>query len=197
MPLAFLRVNPLGVQSAAVSSGPSIVITVFGSSRPAPGSEAYETARKLGTALAQAGFAVATGGYGGTMEAVSRGAREANGHVIGVTAEAFSSRANQWVEEEIRVKTWQDRLFKLIELGAGYVALPGGTGTLVELSVVWEWINKGFLADKPVVVLGDFWQPVVTAIPAAELRTNPIHRAATVDDVASLLLQFVGDPRKR
>ena len=174
---------------------PPAVITVFGSSRPAPGSEAYETARKLGAALADAGFAVATGGYGGTMEGVSRGAREANGHVIGVTAEAFASRANRWVEEEIRVKTWQDRLFKLIELGAGYVALPGGTGTLVELAVVWEWVNKGSLAEKPIVILGDFWSPVVQTIPASELRTNPFRRAASAEEVVSLLLGFVGDPR--
>lgn len=180
-----------------MSSAPAVVITIFGSSRPAPGSEAYETARELGAALARAGFTVATGGYGGTMEAVSRGAREANGHVIGVTAEAFASRANQWVEEEIRVKSWQDRLFKLIELGAGYVALPGGTGTLVELAVVWEWINKGFLRVKPLVILGDFWWPVVQTIPTNELAGNPIHRAADVEEVVSLLLHFVGDPRKR
>jgi len=191
-----LRVNPFGVQSAAMSATSPVVITVFGSSSPAPGSEVYETARKLGAALAQAGFAVATGGYGGTMEAVSRGAREGGGHVIGVTVEAFASRANRWVEEEIRVKSWQDRLFKLIELGAGYVVLPGGTGTLVELSVVWEWINKGFLNQKPVVILGDYWQPVVTAIPANELAANPIQRAASVEEAVSLLLHFVGNPRK-
>lgn len=186
-----------------MSAAPAEVITVFGSSRPAPGSEAYETTRELGAALARAGFTVATGGYGGTMEAVSRGAREArlpdgqaSGHVIGVTAEAFASRANQWVEEEIRVKSWQDRLFKLIELGAGYVVLPGGTGTLVELAVVWEWINKGFLRVKPLVILGDFWWPVVQTIPANELAGNPIRRAADVEEVVSLLLHFVGDPRK-
>jgi len=180
-----------------MSAAPAVVITVFGSSRPAPGSEAYETARKLGAALAQAGFAVATGGYGGTMEAVSRGARESGGHVIGVTADAFASPANQWVEEEIRVKSWQDRLFKLIELGTGYVVLPGGTGTLVELAMVWEWINKGFLTQRPAVVLGDYWQPVVTAIPANELAANPIHRAASVEEVVSRLLHFVGELRKR
>jgi len=186
-----------------MASSRKLIVSVFGSSRPAPGSEAYETARTLGAALATAGFTVATGGYGGTMEAVSRGAREAclavgqaGGHVIGVTAEALSSRANQWVEEEIRVKTWQDRLFKLIELGTGYVVLPGGTGTLVELSVVWEWINKGFLADKPVVLLGDFWWPVVQAIPAHEFAANPIHRAADAGEAVSLLLHFIGDARR-
>jgi len=162
-------------------------VTVFGSSRPAPGSEPYETARRLGAALARAGFTVASGGYGGVMEGVSRGAREAGGHVIGVTAAVFRSQANAWVEEEIRVATWQERLLKLVELGDGYVVLPGGTGTLVELAVVWEWINKGFLAARPVVVLGEFWRPVMEAIPAAELRANPLLRVATVEEAVELL----------
>ncbi len=173
----------------------SSTITVFGSSRPAPGSDAYETARRLGDLLARAGFGVATGGYGGTMEAASRGAKEAGGHVVGVTAEVFRSSANAWVEEEIRVKTWQKRLFKLVELGAGYAVLPGGTGTLVELAVVWEWLNKGFLRVKPFVILGDFWLPVVNAIPASELHSNPILRAASPDDAVALLLHHLGNPK--
>ena len=172
----------------------SQVVTVFGSSRPAPGSPAYETAQALGAALARAGFAVATGGYGGTMEAVSRGAKEAGGKTIGVTAAVFRSAANAWVEEEIRVQTWQERLLKLVELGAGYVVLPGGTGTLVELAVAWEWINKGFLPARPVVVLGEFWLPVVNAIPATELRSDPILRAAGIEEAVALLVQHL-NPR--
>jgi len=169
------------------------VITVFGSARPEPGTDAYGTARRLGELLARAGFSVATGGYGGTMEAVSHGAREAGGRVIGVTAEAFRSAANAWVEEEIRVKTWQERLFKLVELGAGYVVLPGGTGTLVELAVVWEWLNKGFLRVKPFVILGDFWLPVVNAIPASELHSNPILRATSPEEAVKLLRHYIGE----
>jgi uncharacterized protein (TIGR00730 family) len=175
-----------------LSTNPATIITVFGSSRPAPGSAAYETARALGAALAKAGFAVATGGYGGTMEAASRGAREVRGKVIGVTCDEFSSPANQWVEEEIRVKTWQERLMKLVELGAGYVALPGGTGTLVELAVVWERIGKGFLPLRPLVILGDFWLPVVKTIPAAELNSNPIQPVQTVEEAVALLLRHIG-----
>lgn len=174
---------------------PGTIITVFGSSRPAPGSDAYEAARRLGELLARAGFSVATGGYGGTMEAVSRGAKEAGGHVIGVTADVFRSAPNSWVGEEIRVQTWQERLFKLVELGAGYVVLPGGTGTLVELAVVWEWLNKGFLRVKPFVILGDFWLPVVNAIPASELHSNPILKAATPEEAVSLLVRYLGNRR--
>jgi hypothetical protein len=170
----------------------STTITVFGSSRPEPGSEPYETARRLGAGLARAGFAVASGGYGGAMEGVSRGAREAGGKTIGVTAAVFRAAANAWVEEEIRVATWQERLLKLVELGAGYVVLPGGTGTLVELAVAWEWINKGFLDPRPVVALGDQWAPVINSIPVAELRLNPILRAATVEEAVAHLARGLG-----
>src|SRR3970040_3068061 len=131
------------------------VIPVSGSSRPPPGSDPYETARRLGAALAGVGFRAPSGGYGAAMEGVSRGAREAGGKTIGVTAAVFRSQANAWVEEEIRVATWQERLLKLVELGAGYVALPGGTGTLVELAVVWEGVHKGFLAGRALGGVGD------------------------------------------
>ena len=61
------------------------IVSVFGGSAPKPGSPAYEEAQRCGALLAQAGWTVATGGYRGVMEAVSRGAHEAGGHVIGVT----------------------------------------------------------------------------------------------------------------
>jgi len=162
-------------------------VTVFGSGRVEPGSADYEAARELGARLARAGFAVCTGGYGGVMEAVSRGAKEAGGHSIGVTAEVFVARANPWVIEEIRVKSWHERLLELIRRGDAYVVLPGGTGTLTELAAVWEWLHKGFLVAKPVVVLGDFWEPVVAAVTAKENVGHLVKRAATPAQVVALL----------
>ena len=96
------------------------IITVFGSSRPVEGDPEYIEARILGHALAAAGFAVCTGGYGGVMAAVSRGAKDAGGKIYGVTAEFFAAKANTWVDVEIRVPTWQDRLFELIRLAHGF-----------------------------------------------------------------------------
>src|ERR1700691_6110494 len=110
------------------------VITVFGSSRPEDGHADYVEAFELGRALASAGFAVCTGGYGGVMEGASRGARESGGRVLAVTSTFSRSPANRWADEETRVATWQDRLFELVRIGDGYVACKGGTGTLVELA---------------------------------------------------------------
>lgn len=154
--------------TAAEKSKPKIV-TVFGSSRPREGDPHYQIAHELGAHLAQRGFVVCSGGYGGVMEAASRGAKESGGQTLAVTASFFRSRANRWVDEEVRVKTWQERLFELIHRGSGYVACPGGTETLVELAVVWEMLNKGVMRGKPFVALGEFWQPIIERVREVEL----------------------------
>jgi uncharacterized protein (TIGR00725 family) len=149
------------------------IITVFGSSRPKEGDTEYEQARELGWALAAKEFIVCTGGYGGVMEAVSRGAKDAGGRTIGITAKFFNAQANRWVDQEICVDTWQSRLFELVRRGRGYVACKGGTGTLVELAVVWEMLNKGVMEGKPFVVMGDFWRPIIERVREVEVPERP------------------------
>jgi uncharacterized protein (TIGR00725 family) len=167
------------------------IISVFGSSRCDESDNDYQIALELGGALARAGFAVASGGYGGAMEAVSRGVAEAGGRVIGVVASALSSKANRWVSETVVVSEWEARLWKLISLGEGYVALPGGTGTLVELAVAWEMIHKRVMPAKPLVALGEFWRPIVTQIESADSRSRGLLRlAATPADAVLHLGSF-------
>jgi len=147
-----------------------IIVTVFGSSRPREGSSDYEEARVLGRALAKHGFAVCSGGYAGVMEAVSRGAKEAGGKTYGVTAEFFkSAKLNRWIDVELRKTTWEERLFELIRMADGFVACKGGTGTLVELAVVWEMLNKSVMTRRPFAVLGHFWEPIVERVREVEL----------------------------
>src|SRR5512141_827539 len=105
-------------------------VTVFGGAQPKEGSAAYEEARELGALIAGRGHTVLTGGYVGTMEAASRGANEAGGHVIGVTAEVIEryrpGGANPWVIEERRYSTLFERLQALIYGCDAAIALPGG-----------------------------------------------------------------------
>jgi uncharacterized protein (TIGR00725 family) len=145
------------------------IITVFGSSRPRENEPDYEEAWALGRALGESGFAVCSGGYGGVMEAVSRGAKSAGAKTYGVTAEFFKPQVNRWVDAEIRMTTWQERLFELVRVAHGFVVCKGGTGTLVELAVVWEMLNKSVMAGKPMVVLGDFWTPILQRVREVEL----------------------------
>src|SRR5579871_5602291 len=107
-------------------------ITVFGGSRVLPESDEYTAAQELGRALARRGLSVVTGGYNGTMEAVSRGAKEVGGHVIGVTVEViarnFERVPNAYLDQEVRTAQLLERIDKMVELGAGFVVLPGGAG---------------------------------------------------------------------
>ena len=144
-------------------------ITIFGSSLPGEGSTAYEDARRLGQLLAERGIAVCNGGYGGLMAASARGAREAGGHTIGVTCTLWPGEANPWIAEEIRAASFIERLMSLIERADAYVVLPGGTGTLAELALVWEMMNKSTLARtvggrKPLLVMAPYWQPVIDCL---------------------------------
>ena len=179
-----------------------IIVTVFGSSRPREGEADYEEARVLGRVLAENGFAVCSGGYGGVMAGVSRGAKQAGGKTYGVTTEFFSANANPWIDVEIRVATWQERLFELIRLADGFVACKGGTGTLVELAVVWEMLNKSVIAAKPFAALGNFWPPILERVrevelghptPWGEANGRLVDVAATPADAAELLRSRLRD----
>ncbi len=140
-------------------------VTVFGGSNPLPGSFAYVEAYELGRLLALAGHTVLTGGYIGMMEAVSRGANEAGGHVVGVTCadiEAWrGTRANPWVQEERRFTTLQERLNELVLACDAAIALPGGPGTLTEISLTWNLMIVASMPRKPLILVGSDWKAVM------------------------------------
>lgn len=153
-------------------------VTIFGSSLPSEQTPAYEEARELGRILAEGGFAVCNGGYGGLMEASARGAREASGHTIGVTCSIWPRSANPWIAQEVRTASFPERIMTLIALGDAYVALPGGTGTLAELALVWEMMNKSALSatvggKKPLLIVGSYWQPVISCLDQEPRLASP------------------------
>lgn len=142
--------------------------SVFGGSQPKDGSKPYAEAVELGRSLAQLGHTVLTGGYLGTMEAVSRGAAEAGGHVIGVTCAEIERRrgiaVNSWVSEEWKKETLIERLQTLIETCDVALALPGGPGTLTEISLTWNLMLVGSVGRKPLILIGDAWRSVFAEV---------------------------------
>jgi uncharacterized protein (TIGR00725 family) len=140
-------------------------ITVFGGSHPQPGSPAYQEAYELGKLLGQARHTVLTGGYIGTMEAVSRGANEAGGHVIGVTCDEIEHwrkiKANGWVQEERRFQTLEQRLNELVHACEAAIALPGGPGTLTEIALTWNLMIVDSIPHKPLILTGVGWSAVM------------------------------------
>lgn len=140
-------------------------ITVFGGSEPKPGDAAYEAAYQLGRLIGLGHHTVLTGGYIGTMEAVSRGAAETGGHVIGVTcAEIEAWRPvgpNRWVQEELRFETLRERLYTLIDQCDAALVLPGGIGTLAELAAMWSQLQTGSISRRPLILIGPEWRTVM------------------------------------
>ena len=137
-------------------------VSVFGGSQPKEGDTAYTEAQALGRLLAERGHTVLTGGYIGVMEAVSRGAHEAGGHVVGVTCtdiERWRPRAaNRWVKEEVRRETLIERLHTLIHESDAALALPGGAGTLTEITLMWNLMIVESLHRRPLILVGRGWQ---------------------------------------
>ncbi|MDH7489264.1 MAG: LOG family protein [Anaerolineae bacterium] len=142
-------------------------ITVFGGSQVAPDSPLYRQARELGRRLAEAGFGVISGGYGGTMEAVSRGAREAGGEAIGITLATFDRaalRPNAYLTAEHKAPNYLDRLAELTHRASGFIALRGGIGTLSEVSITLSLLQIGELPPRPVVLLGECWSAYLDTV---------------------------------
>lgn len=154
--------NPWYTPAVSVDS----IVAVYGSSRPREGMPAYKEARELGSLLAKAGYIVATGGYRGVMEAASRGANEAGGHVIGVTCERIEALApglttNRWVSEEIRFRDLRTRLNHLVTESEAAIAMPGGVGTLSEISLNWSLLQAAEIPLQPLILVGQAWQQMV------------------------------------
>jgi uncharacterized protein (TIGR00730 family) len=139
-------------------------ITIFGGAQPRPGDAVYQQGILLGQLLAESGHTVLTGGYMGIMEAVSRGAAEKGGHVIGVTCKELEDwrhvGANQWVNEEWKLPTLRERLWSLLEHCDLGIAMPGGAGTLAEISMLWNHQIIGILPSHPIILVGEGWESV-------------------------------------
>jgi uncharacterized protein (TIGR00730 family) len=176
------------------------VVAVFGGSSPRAGDASYDVGVRCGRLLAEAGYAVATGGYAGQMEAVSLGARQAGGRVIGVTVpDVFPDRpgGNEHLTEETRAATLLERIHEMVDLSVASIALPGSLGTATELLVAW---NLAYVArftssvPKPVIAVGDQWRHLVPLL-TAELETDGslVTLVDTVDEAVVAVSSTVDD----
>ena len=170
-------------------------ITIFGSSKPSGGEAQYRTAYNIAKKLALKGFNICSGGFNGIMEAVSKAAVEVGAQAIGVTVDLWGADANRFVTKEIKCSSLLERINKLIEFGDGFVVLQGGTGTLVELAVVWESINKGLMRTKPVVCHSVLWKKIVAEMnnqmQLEERSTDLVKTFDTEDEIVDYLSKTI------
>lgn len=174
-----------------------MIVSVFGSASPTSEQPLYQQTLHLGELLAKAGHTVMTGGYCGTMEAVSRGAVEAGGNSIGVTCRQIEdyrpTGPNQWVRQIRATDTLSQRIDILTSEADAFLALPGGIGTLAEITTVYNKIVISSISSKTMILIGEGWKATFEAFFDGQsenindkTRTLP-HFAADVDLAAKLL----------
>jgi uncharacterized protein (TIGR00730 family) len=151
-------------------------VTVYGSARLREDHPAYAQARRLGQELARRGFTVMTGGGPGMMEAANRGAREAGGRSIGCNiALPQEQHPNAYLDLWLEFRFFMVRKLMLAKNSYGFVALPGGFGTLDELFSMLTLIQTRKIQHFPVVLLGSsFWEPLNDLITRAMVEAGTI-----------------------
>jgi hypothetical protein len=138
-------------------------VSVFGSARTPPTDYYYRAARETGHLLADAGFAVITGGGPGIMEAANRGAHEAGGTSIGCNIELpFEQRPNPYITKSLTFKYFFVRKTMFVKYSTAFIIFPGGFGTLDELFEALTLIQTRKVRNFPVVLVGkQFWSGIL------------------------------------
>jgi uncharacterized protein (TIGR00730 family) len=165
-------------------------VCIFGSYKDLSPTEKSDIVR-LGKMLAEKGIEIISGGFGGTMEDISRGAKSAGGKTIGVTFYRWGTPkyrgANKYIDEEIIANSLWDRIGIMLDKSDAFIVFPGGTGTLLELAAVMEHINKGLIEPKPVIAVGDFWKSVLQQLKDEPVFTEQLKQQYHISSCAELV----------
>jgi uncharacterized protein (TIGR00730 family) len=163
-------------------------VSVFGSARVREDDPAYTAAQETGRLLAEAGFAVVTGGGPGVMEAANRGAREAGGVSVGFNIELpHEQEPNPYLDISLTFRHFYARKVMLVKASEGFVLCPGGFGTLDEMFEALTLIQTGKVQNFPVVLFDSvYWRGLVEWI-----ESTPLRRGMVAEDDVRLL--FVTD----
>ena len=136
-------------------------------------------ARQVGAGLARAGFTVMTGGGPGIMEGANRGAREAGGRSVGCNIELpKEQKPNPYLDRWVTFRHFYVRKVMLVKYSYAFIALPGGFGTLDEITETATLIQTGKISNFPVVLMGtEFWKPFVDFMRGTLLKEGTIEAA--------------------
>src|SRR6478735_1964370 len=202
-PWRVLRIQSEFVEGfgALAELGPAI--GVFGSSRTPVEDPYYAMAEELGRRLAEAGFAVITGGGPGAMEAANKGASQAGGVSVGLGIELpFEVGLNEWVDVGVNFRYFFARKTMFVKYARGFVVLPGGLGTLDELFEALTLVQTQKVTSFPVVLIGtEYWSGLLdwlrdTVLADGKLSEADLDMLVVTDDVAeavSMMVEGVAD----
>jgi len=190
-PWRVLRIQAEFVEGFGLLAELPRAVSVFGSARTSRGSEYYDVGVQLGAALADAGYAVITGGGPGAMEAANKGACDAGGMSVGLGIELpFEQELNEWVDVGILFRYFFVRKTMFVKYAQAFVILPGGFGTLDELFEALTLVQTRKVTRFPVILFGSaYWSGLMEWIRTSMLAQGTVSEAdldllTVTDDVA-------------
>jgi len=141
-------------------------VTIFGSARAKPGSYVYDEVKRVASALAEMDCDIITGGGPGLMQAANEGASSANApernRSVGIRVELpFEQDVNPFVEQAFEHKTFFSRLHHFVLASDAYVVTPGGIGTVLELTLIWQLLQVKHVDKAPLILVGKMWAELV------------------------------------
>ncbi|MCC5581616.1 TIGR00730 family Rossman fold protein [Microtetraspora sp. AC03309] len=188
-PWRVLRIQSEFVEGFGALAELPPAVTVFGSARTGRDSKEYEMGVRLGRALAEAGFAVITGGGPGVMEAANKGALESGGVSVGLGIELpHEQHMNEYVDLGVEFRYFFVRKTMFVKYSSGFVTLPGGFGTLDELFEALTLVQTRKVTSFPVVLMGtEFWAPLIdwirtTLVTAGKVSPHDVDLIQITDD---------------
>ena len=174
-------------------------VAVFGSARIRTGDKEYQEVRSLASRLTELGCDIVTGGGPGLMEAANEGAASSRGtrktRSFGLTIAIPYEKANPYLDSVTAHRTFFSRLHHFVRMSQAFVIFPGGIGTALELFMVWQLLQVGFMTERPVVLVGDMWRGLVDwmrremvprrLVDASDL--DLVHLSSSIDDAVQVI----------
>lgn len=141
-------------------------VTIFGSARLQPGTPAYESVKQLAAGLTELGCDIISGGGPGLMQAANEGALaadpEARHRSVGIRIDLpFEQAVNPYVGKAYGHGTFFSRLHHFMIASDAFVVVPGGIGTLLEMSLAWQLLQVHRLHNTPLILVGKMWEALV------------------------------------
>lgn len=177
-------------------------VTIFGSARLKPGSFAYESVKQLAAELTTMGCDIISGGGPGLMQAANEGAHSVDPtgsrRSLGINIELpFEQQVNPFVSQAYGHRTFFSRLHHFMIVSDAFVVVPGGIGTLLEMSLVWQLLQVRKLYNTPLILVGKMWPDLVAwgrrymLMEGSELASDVDftipHCVATIEETVALI----------
>ena len=203
-PWRVLRIQAEFVEGFGALAELGRAVSVFGSARSGPDTPDYAVGVDIGRRLAEAGYAVITGGGPGAMAAANQGALEAGGVSVGLGIELpFEQGMNDWVDIGVNFRYFFARKTMFVKYSQGFVVLPGGFGTLDELFEALVLVQTQKVTQFPVVLMGvAYWQGLLdwlrtTMLPDGKIAPADLDLISLTDDPDEAVAMIRSSERTR